>query len=98
MTASQPVLLEAVGVPDGHTIASYRSRGGYAPLEQVLAGKQPADVIEMVKSSGLRGRGGNTGPRVGRQALCAANQAPADRPGGQVPGPLAASQLKLCTS
>ena len=58
MPPFQPVLLEAVGVPDGHTIASYRARGGYAPLEATLAGKQPADVIEMVKASGLRGRGG----------------------------------------
>jgi len=58
MQPFKPVLLEAVGVPDGHTIASYKSRGGYAPLEATLAGKQPADVIEMVKSSGLRGRGG----------------------------------------
>ena len=58
MTASKPVLLEAAGVPDGHTLASYRARGGYAPLEKVLAEKQPADVIEMVKASGLRGRGG----------------------------------------
>ena len=58
MTPFKPVLLEAVGVPDGHTIASYKSRGGYAPLEATLAGKQPADVIEMVKASGLRGRGG----------------------------------------
>jgi len=58
MQPFQPVLLEAVGVPDGHTIAAYKVRGGYAPLEATLAGKQPADVIEMVKGSGLRGRGG----------------------------------------
>ena len=36
MTPFKPVLLEAVGVPDGHTLASYRSRGGYAPLEKLL--------------------------------------------------------------
>ena len=58
MEPIKPVLLEAVGVPDGHTLASYRARGGYAPLEQTLAGKQPGDVVEMVKASGLRGRGG----------------------------------------
>ena len=54
----QPVLLEAVGVENGHSIESYRSRGGYAPLEKLLAEKQPPEVVEMVKSSGLRGRGG----------------------------------------
>ena len=36
MTPFKPVLLEAVGVPDGHTLASYRARGGYAPLEATL--------------------------------------------------------------
>ena len=54
----EPVLLEAAGIDDGHTIESYRSRGGYAPLEKLLSEKQPPEVVEMVKSSGLRGRGG----------------------------------------
>ena len=58
MQPFKPVLLEAVGVPNGYTIASYKSRGGYAPLEKILAEKQPAEVVEMVKASGLRGRGG----------------------------------------
>ena len=58
MTLFKPVLLEAVGVPDGHTLASYESRGGYAPLTQLLKEKQPAEVVELVKTSGLRGRGG----------------------------------------
>ena len=57
-TPFKPVLLEAVGIPDGQTLASYRSRGGYAPLEKLLADKQPGEVVEMVKASGLRGRGG----------------------------------------
>ena len=48
MTPFKPVLLEAVGVPDGHSIASYKARGGYAPLEKTLAEKQPVDVVEMV--------------------------------------------------
>ncbi|MEY3032825.1 MAG: hypothetical protein RLZZ622_1300, partial [Planctomycetota bacterium] len=40
----QPVLLEAVGVEQGHSLESYRSRGGYAPLEKLLAEKQPPEV------------------------------------------------------
>ena len=51
MTPFKPVLLEAVGIPDGHSLASYRSRGGYAPLESLLREKQPAEVVEMVKAS-----------------------------------------------
>jgi len=58
MQPFKPVLLEAVGVPDGQTLVSYKSRGGYAPLERLLAEKQPIDIVEMVKASGLRGRGG----------------------------------------
>ena len=58
MQPFSPVLLEAVGLPAGHTLASYKSRGGYAPLEAILGGKKPADVVDMVKASGLRGRGG----------------------------------------
>ena len=58
MQPFKPVLLEAVGVSDGYTLASYKSRGGYAPLETTLSEKKPADVVEMVKASGLRGRGG----------------------------------------
>ncbi len=54
----KPVLLEAVGVPDGHTLASYLARGGYTPLKRLLAEKKPADVVDLVKASGLRGRGG----------------------------------------
>ena len=48
MPPFKPVLLEAVGVPDGNTLARYKSRGGYAPLEKLLAEKQPGDVVEMV--------------------------------------------------
>ena len=58
MPPFEPVLLEAIGTPDSHTLESYRSRGGYAPFEKLLAEQQPTDVIELVKSSGLRGRGG----------------------------------------
>ena len=54
----RPVLLEAAGIEDGFSIESYRSRGGYAPLEKLLVEKKPAEVVELVKSSGLRGRGG----------------------------------------
>src|SRR5690606_25567871 len=38
---------------------NYRQTGGYQALRKVLTGKiPPADIIEMVKQSGLRGRGG----------------------------------------
>lgn len=36
----------------------YLAQGGYQALPKVLKGMQPAELIEMVKRSGLRGRGG----------------------------------------
>jgi NADH-quinone oxidoreductase subunit F len=40
-------------------LETYRSEGGYQALEQILRNKTPQDdLIEMVKQSGLRGRGG----------------------------------------
>ena len=41
------------------TLDAYRSEGGYEALKKILEEKTPQeDVIEMVKKSGLRGRGG----------------------------------------
>jgi NADH-quinone oxidoreductase subunit F len=43
--------------PDSFTLAGYRRAGGYQALPKAL-GTDPDVVIQMVKSSGLRGRGG----------------------------------------
>ncbi len=41
------------------TLEVYESEGGYEALKKLLAGDwSPAEVVEMVKKSGLRGRGG----------------------------------------
>jgi NADH:ubiquinone oxidoreductase subunit F (NADH-binding) len=42
---------------NGHTLKVYRDTGGYASLKKALA-MAPADIIEEVKKSALRGRGG----------------------------------------
>ncbi len=50
---------DRVGVEDAYTLDGYRRLGGYKALEKVLTTPMaPAAVIEEVKSSGLRGRGG----------------------------------------
>jgi NADH-quinone oxidoreductase subunit F len=41
----------------GRSLEAYRASGGYASLEKLFA-MQPAEVIALVKASGLRGRGG----------------------------------------
>ena len=54
----EKILLRNIDVPDSHTLAVYKSRGGYRAFEQVLRGMSPEKLIEEVKASGLRGRGG----------------------------------------
>ncbi|HEX5734831.1 MAG TPA: NADH-quinone oxidoreductase subunit NuoF [Blastocatellia bacterium] len=51
------ILLVNIEKPDQTTIAKYRERGGYKALEKALA-MEPAAIIDEVKTSGLRGRGG----------------------------------------
>lgn len=51
------VLLKNHGKPDSHRIAGYLASGGYKALEAALRMK-PDNIIQMVKDSGLRGRGG----------------------------------------
>ena len=52
-----PVLTQFAGERDSYTLDFYVKREGYQALKKAL-GMQPADVIEEVKKSGLRGRGG----------------------------------------
>lgn len=58
MAEFEPVLLANIHQDDSHTLRSYESLGGYAGLKRVLGGMSPHDVKELVKASGLRGRGG----------------------------------------
>ena len=39
-------------------LAAYRKTGGYTALKKVLQAMKPEEVVEAVKASGLRGRGG----------------------------------------
>jgi NADH-quinone oxidoreductase subunit F len=51
------VLSRYFGDAEARTYAGWVKRGGYAALQKAL-GMAPAEVIEIVKASGLRGRGG----------------------------------------
>ena len=58
MSEYEPVLLANIHREESHTLAAYEATGGYAGLKKVIGGMAPADVRELIKSSGLRGRGG----------------------------------------
>jgi NADH-quinone oxidoreductase subunit F len=51
------ILSEHLGDPEARTLAGWRARGGYQALEKALA-LAPGEVVDIVKNSGLRGRGG----------------------------------------
>jgi NADH-quinone oxidoreductase subunit F len=56
--AYQPVLTQHIGEPNSYTLDFYlKNQRGYEGLRKALTLK-PNDIIEQVKASGLRGRGG----------------------------------------
>src|SRR6201986_745531 len=55
---ARKLLLEHINVPGINTFDVYRSKGGYASVEKALKSMSPDEVVEEVKKSGLRGRGG----------------------------------------
>lgn len=52
------VLTAYIDQPDQCDIDTYEKNGGYQAIRKAIPGIQPNDLIEMVKQSGLRGRGG----------------------------------------
>ena len=51
------VITQRFDAPDGARLEGYRKTGGYEALKKVLA-MTPDQIIDIVKTSGLRGRGG----------------------------------------
>ncbi len=56
------IALRNRGMIDPDRIEEYIARDGYRALEKVLTSMRPEEVIETVKESGLRGRGGGGFP------------------------------------
>jgi bidirectional [NiFe] hydrogenase diaphorase subunit len=71
------IVLENCGVIDPERIESYVAADGYAALLRVLTSMTPAEVVDEVSRSGLRGRGGAgfpTGLKWGTVAKAAGAQ------------------------
>ncbi|HWE35406.1 MAG TPA: NADH-quinone oxidoreductase subunit NuoF [Isosphaeraceae bacterium] len=58
MAAFEPILTRLWDVADGHTLGVYESRGGYKAARKALTELDPDKVVQVVKDSELRGRGG----------------------------------------
>ena len=58
MPTFEPVLLRRVGKPDSAALAGYQADGGYRAVARAITEMSPAQVVDLVKASGLRGRGG----------------------------------------
>ena len=58
----KPILTRNVHRPNSERIQTYLSQGGYQGLEKALHQMTPAEVIDVVKESKLRGRGGAAFP------------------------------------
>ena len=54
----EPLQLRRVHLENSRSLDVYRKNGGYEALRKVLDSMSPAEVIEEVKKSALRGRGG----------------------------------------
>ncbi len=55
---AKKILLEHIDKPGIKSYEVYRQQGGYNSVEKALREMKPADIVEEVKKSGLRGRGG----------------------------------------
>ncbi|MDB5334542.1 MAG: NADH-ubiquinone oxidoreductase chain, partial [Planctomycetaceae bacterium] len=58
MAEFEPVLTANIHKPDSHTLPVYEAGGGYQAIRKVLGEMSPVQVVDLVKASGLRGRGG----------------------------------------
>jgi NADH-quinone oxidoreductase subunit F len=58
MAEFEPVLLSRILKKASPSLDAYRADGGYRALQKAVLEMQPAKVGEVVKDSGLRGRGG----------------------------------------
>src|SRR5688500_7000028 len=57
--ADEPkIIFEHIHVPNLNKVDVYEAHGGYSALRKVLGEMEPDDVLNTVKDSGLRGRGG----------------------------------------
>ena len=58
MASDIKILTDRINIPGIETFEVYRKNGGYKAVEKALKKMSPDEVVEEVKKSGIRGRGG----------------------------------------
>lgn len=74
--AQEKLALRHVGIIDPEDIDDYLEADGYQALYKVLSSMTPEQVVEEIKASGLRGRGGAGFPTGMKWGFAAANKSP----------------------
>ncbi|MCK5171054.1 MAG: NADH-quinone oxidoreductase subunit J/K, partial [Bacteroidales bacterium] len=69
------IALNNCGVIDPENIREYIARDGYMAFGKCLKEMKPEDIIQEIKNSGLRGRGGGGFPAGLKWEIAAKNQA-----------------------
>jgi NADH-quinone oxidoreductase subunit F len=70
------VVTKDINVPGIDSLEVYRQHGGYEALAKALREYQPDELVEIVKQSGLRGRGGAGFPAGMKWSFLAKNDKP----------------------
>ncbi len=76
MPQAELVITKNLHIPGIDTLDIYRQHGGYESLAKALNQYQPDDIVEMIKQSGLRGRGGAGFPTGMKWGFLAKNDKP----------------------
>ena len=76
MLMPELIVTRNLDVPGIDTLEVYRQHGGYEALEQALRQYQPDEIVELVKKSGVRGRGGAGFPTGMKWSFLAKNDKP----------------------
>ncbi|MBD3235138.1 MAG: 4Fe-4S dicluster domain-containing protein [Candidatus Eisenbacteria bacterium] len=71
MQPQERIVLRNCGTIDPESIEEYEAQGGYQALRRALRQMQPAEILEEIKASGLRGRGGGGFPTGIKWSLAA---------------------------